>query len=176
MQIYNYFLEIIKFTLAGVGTVYIAFYLVKPYLDKAEKIQLVELKKNIASQTLSLRFQAYERLVLLIERINPANMLLRLHGTSYSAHELHSLVVTEIREEFQHNVSQQIYVSDRAWNVVKRVKDDTISVVTNAIKALPDTATGLELSKTVLAHLASLQDNPYDIATQMLRSDLEELF
>ena len=176
MQIYNYFLEIIKFTLAGVGTVYIAFYLVKPYLDKAEKIQLVELKKNIAGQTLPLRFQAYERLVLLIERINPANMLLRLHGTSYSAHELHSLVVTEIREEFQHNVSQQIYVSDRAWNVVKRVKDDTISVVTNAIKALPDTATGLDLSKTVLAHLASLQDNPYDIATQMLRSDLEELF
>jgi len=176
MQIYNYFLEIIKFTLAGVGTVYIAFYLVKPYLDKAEKIQLVELKKNIAGQTLPLRLQAYERLALLIERINPANMLLRLHGTSYSAHELHSLVVTEIREEFQHNVSQQIYVSDRAWNVVKRVKDDTISVVTNAIKALPDTATGLELSKTVLAHLASLQDNPYDIATQMLRSDLEELF
>ena len=176
MQIYNYFLEIIKFTMAGVGTVYIAFFLVKPYLDKAEKIQLVELKKNIASQTLPLRFQAYERLVLLIERINPANMLLRLHGTSYSAHELHSLVVTEIREEFQHNVSQQIYVSDRSWNVVKRVKDDTISVVTNAIKALPETATGLDLSKTVLAHLSSLQDNPYDIATQMLRSDLEELF
>lgn len=176
MDVYKYFLEIVKFTLAGIGTIYVAFYLIKPYLDKAEKIQLVELKKSIANQTLPLRFQAYERLILFIERINPANMMLRLHGTSYSAHDLHSLVVTEIREEFQHNVTQQLYVTERSWNVVKRVKDDTMSVVLNAVKALPENASGLDLSKTVLAHLAKLQDNPYDIATQMLRSDLEELF
>ncbi|HVW12259.1 MAG TPA: hypothetical protein VHB54_00460 [Mucilaginibacter sp.] len=175
MQI-NYLLDILKYTLAGIGTVYVAFYLVKPYLDRAEKVQLAELKKTIANQTLPLKFQAYERLVLFVERVNPANMLLRLNGTAYSAHELHSLVVSEIRNEFQHNVTQQIYVSERAWNVIKRVKDDTMSVVTNAVKALPETATGLDLSKTVLAHLASLQDNPYDIATSMIRKDMEELF
>jgi len=176
MDLQKVLTDLVTYTLAGIGTIYVAFYLVKPYLDKAEKIHLVELKKTIANQTLPLRFQAYERLVLFIERVNPANMLLRLHGTSYSARELHSLIMTEIREEFQHNVTQQIYVSDRTWEVVKRVKDDTISVVTNAVKALPETATGLELSKTVLAHMASLQDNPYDIATQMLRSDMEGLF
>src|SRR3569833_265785 len=172
----NYLLDILKYTLAGVGTIYVAFNLLKPYLDRSEKIHLVELKKTIANQTLPLKFQAYDRLVLFVERVNPANMLLRLHGTSYSAHELHSLVVKEIRDEFQHNVTQQIYVSERAWNVVKRVKDDTTSVVTNAVKALPETATGLDLGKTILAHLASLQDNPYDIATSMIRKDMEELF
>jgi hypothetical protein len=172
----NYLLDILKYTLAGVGTIYVAFYLLKPYLDRSEKIHLVELKKTIANQTLPLKFQAYERLVLFVERVNPANMLLRMHGTSYPAHELHSLIVKEIRDEFQHNVTQQIYVSERAWNVVKRVKDDTMSVVTNAVKALPETATGLDLGKTILAHLASLQDNPYDIATAMIRKDMEELF
>jgi len=172
----NYLLDILKYTLAGVGTIYVAFYLLKPYLDRSEKIHLVELKKTIANQTLPLKFQAYERLVLFVERVNPANMLLRLHGTSYSAHELHSLVVKEIRDEFQHNVTQQIYVSERAWNVVKRVKEDTMSVVTNAVKGLPETATGLDLGKTILAHLASLQDIPYDIATSMVRKDMEELF
>jgi hypothetical protein len=176
MDLQKVLTDLVTYTLAGVGTIYVAFYLVKPYLDKAEKIQLVELKKTIANQTLPLRFQAYERLVLFIERVNPANLLLRLHGTSYSARDLHSLIMTEIREEFQHNVTQQIYVTDRTWNVVKRVKDDTISVVTNAIKALPENASGLDLSKTVLSHLASLQDNPYDIATQMIRSDMEGLF
>lgn len=176
METTAFLLDIVKYTLAGIGTVYIAFYLVKPYLDRSEKVHLVELKKTIANQTLPLRFQAYERLVLFVERVNPANMLLRLNGTSYSAHDLHSLVVSEIRSEFQHNVTQQIYVSERAWNVVKRVKDDTMSVVTNAIKALPETATGLDLSKTILAHLSHLQDNPYDIATSMIRKDMEELF
>jgi hypothetical protein len=172
----NYLLDILKYTLAGVGTIYVAFYLIKPYLDRAEKVQMADLKKAIANQTLPLKFQAYERLVLFVERVNPANMLIRLHGTNYSAHDLHSLVVNEIRDEFQHNVTQQIYVSERAWNVVKRVKDDTMSVVTNAAKAMPETASGLDLSKTVLAHLASLQDNPYDIALSMIRKDMEELF
>ena len=138
MQINTFLLELVKFTLAGIGTVYVAFYLIKPYLERSEKLQLMELKKSTTALTLPLRFQAYERLIVFVERVNPANMLVRLHGTQYSAHELHSLVVSEIREEFQHNVSQQIYVSERAWNVIKRVKDDTMSVITNAIKALPD--------------------------------------
>jgi hypothetical protein len=176
MQIYEYLLDILKFTLAGIGTVYVAFYLLKPYLDRSERVQMIELKKTISSQTLPLRMQAYERIVLFVERVNPANMLIRLAGTVDSASELHSLVVVEIRNEFQHNMTQQIYVSSKAWTVVKRVKDDTLSVVTNAVKALPENATALELSKTVLAHLSHLQDNPYDIAASIIREDMEQLF
>ncbi|MDB5155041.1 MAG: hypothetical protein JWR54_3792 [Mucilaginibacter sp.] len=174
-MIYNYLLEILKFVLAGVGVVYVAFYLLKPYLDKSESLQLMELKKTISNQTLPLRLQAYERIVLFVERANPANMLVRLNEAGMSAAELHSIVVTEIRNEYQHNITQQIYVSSRAWTVVKRVKDDTLSVVTNAVKALPETATGLELSKTILAHLSHLEDNPYDIALKIIREDMEGL-
>src|SRR5438309_10019778 len=137
MELSGYLLDILKFTLAGIGTVYAAFYLVKPYLDKAESLQLMDLKKAVSNQTLPLRLQAYERVVLFIERVNPANMLVRLGEPGLSAAELHSIVVTEIRNEFQHNITQQIYVSSRAWTVVTRVKDDTLSVVTNEVKALP---------------------------------------
>jgi hypothetical protein len=174
-MIFNYLLEILKFVLAGVGVIYVAFYLLKPYLDKSESLQLMELKKTISNQTLPLRLQAYERIVLFVERANPANMLVRLNEAGMSAAELHSIVVTEIRNEYQHNITQQIYVSSRAWTVVKRVKDDTLSVVTNAVKALPETATGLELSKTILAHLSHLEDNPYDIALKIIREDMEGL-
>src|ERR1700712_740774 len=175
-MIQNYLLEIVKLTLAGVGVVYVAFYLLKPYLDRSETVQLVELKKTISSQTLPLRLQAYERIVLFVERVNPANMLVRLAGTDLSAAELHSIIVAEIRNEYQHNITQQIYVSARAWAIVKRVKDDTLSVVTNAVKALPENTTGLELSKTILAHLSHLEDNPYDIAGKIIREDMEGLF
>jgi len=176
MEITNYLFDILKFTMAGIATVYVAFYLIKPHLDKSESIQLIELKKTISNQTLPLRLQAYERIVLFIERVNPASMLVRLHSTGLSAAELHSIVANEIRNEFQHNITQQIYVSDRAWTVVTRVKDDTLSVVTNAVKALPETATGLDLSKTVLAHLSHLQNNPYDIALKIVKEDMEALF
>jgi hypothetical protein len=176
MILYPYLLDILKYTVAGLGVVWIAFYLFKPYLDRAENIQMIELKKTISSQTLPLRLQAYERVVLFIERVNPANMLIRLNGSAYSAAELHSLAVAEIRNEYQHNITQQIYVSSRAWAVVRRVKDDTLSIVNNAIKALPESATGLELSKVILTHLSKLDDNPYEIGINLIRQDLEELF
>jgi hypothetical protein len=176
MTLYPYLLDILKYTVSGLGVVWIAFYLFKPYLDRSENIQLIELKKTISHQTLPLRLQAYERVVIFIERVNPANLLIRLNEPGYSSAELYSLIVAEIRNEYQHNVSQQIYVSARAWAVVKRVKDDTINIVTHAVKALPENATGLELSKTILAHLSNLEDNPYEISTNLVRQNIEELF
>lgn len=176
MNFLPYLFDILKYTIAGLGVVWIAFYLVKPYLDKDEKIQLLELKKAVHNQTLPLRLQAYERLVLFIERVNPANMLIRVNAPSYSARELYNLVVDEIRNEYQHNITQQIYVSSRAWGVIKRVKDDTLAIVNNAFKIVPETATGFELSKTILTYLSTLEDNPYDIGAGLIRKDLEGLF
>jgi hypothetical protein len=176
MNLFPYLLDILKYTIAGLGVVWIAFYLIKPYLDRDEKIQLLEFKKAVSNQTLPLRLQAYERLVLFIERVNPANMLIRLNGPAYNAHELYSLIVEDIRNEYQHNITQQIYVSARAWSVVKRIKEDTLGIVNNAIRTLPETASGLDLSKTILSNLSTLEDNPYDMGASLLRKDLEELF
>jgi len=175
MNLLPYLLDIMKYTIAGLGIVWIAYYLIKPHLDRDEKIQLLEFKKAISNQTLPLRLQAYERLVLFIERVNPANLLIRLNGP-YTSTELYSIIVEEIRNEYQHNVTQQIYVSARAWSVVKRVKEDTMGIVNNAIKSLPETASGLDLSKAVLGVLSQLEDNPYEIGAGLLRKDLEELF
>ena len=176
MSLLPFLLDIVKYTLAGLGIVWMAYYLVKPHLDRDEKIQLLEFKKAISNQTLPLRLQAYERLVLFIERVNPANLLVRLNSPAYSAHELYALIMEEVRNEYQHNVTQQIYVTARAWSVVKRVKDDTLGIVNNAIKSLPENATGLELSKAVLGQLSMLGDDPYEIGAGLLRKDLEELF
>jgi hypothetical protein len=176
MNLLPYLLDIIKYTIAGLGIVWIAFYLLKPYLDRDEKIQLLEFRKSISNQTLPLRLQAYERLVLFIERINPSNMLVRVNAPSYTAAELYGLMLEDIRSEYQHNITQQIYVSSRAWSVIKHVKDDTLNIVNNTFRSLPETATGLEMSKTILAYLSQLEDNPYDVGAGMLRKDLEELF
>jgi hypothetical protein len=176
MNFLPFFLDIVKYTIAGIGIVWIAFYLVKPYLDRDEKLQLLDFRKSMSSQTVPLRLQAYERLVLFIERINPANMLIRLNATAYGAQELQSLIAEDIRSEYQHNITQQIYVSSRAWAVLKHVKDDTLNIVNNAVKSLPGDASGLDLSKTILGYLAQLEDDPYEVATARLRKDLEELF
>lgn len=176
MQAYSYILDIVKYTIAGIGVVWVVFYLFKPYLDRSESIQLIELKKTISAQTLPLKLQAYERVVLLIERINPSNLLVRLNNPDYSAAELYMLIVAELRNEYQHNVTQQIYVSTNTWAIVKRLKDETLGVVNYAIKDLPETATGLELSKVILTQISQSEKNPYDIGLSLIRKELEELF
>jgi len=176
MTLYPYLLDILKYTISGLGVVWIAFYLIKPYLDKSERIQLLEFKKAVGNHTLPLRLQAYERIILFMERINPENLLIRLNATGYSAAELHSIIITEVRSEYQHNITQQIYVTSRAWGVAKRVKDDTLNLVAGAIKSLPENATGLDLSRTILITLSQLENNPYEIGAELIRKDLEDLF
>jgi hypothetical protein len=176
MITYSYLLDILKYTVAGLGVVWIAFYLLKPYLDRSEKLQLIELKKTVSSQTLPLRLQAYERVVLFIERINPANLLIRLNNPDYSAAELYMLIVAELRNEYQHNVTQQIYVSAGTWAIVKQLKEQTLAAVNNAIKALPENATGLELSRTILAQVSQAENNPFDTGLSLIRKELDELF
>jgi signal transduction histidine kinase len=176
MNTIPYILDILKYTISGVGIIYIAFYMFKPYLDKSEGIQLLELKRTIANQTLPMRLQAYERVVLFIERVNPASMLLRLNGSAETAAELQAIIINEVRNEYQHNVTQQSYVSARVWAVIKRVKEDTLNVITNAVKAMPPDTSALELSKTILVHMSKLEDNPYDMALSLIRQDMEELF
>jgi hypothetical protein len=99
-----------------------------------------------------------------------------MHATAYSAHDLYSIISEEIRNEYQHNITQQIYVSSRAWGVVKHVKDDTLAIIHNAVKSLPQDATGLDLSKVILGRLSELDTNPYDVGTTLLRADIEQLF
>jgi hypothetical protein len=173
---YNLLLDILKYTVAGVGVVYIAFYLFKPYLDRSEKLLLIDLKKAVSSQTIPLRLQAYERLVLFIERVNPASLLLRMSTAAYTSRELQMLLLEDIRNEFQHNVTQQIYVSAQAWAVVKKVKDDTLNMINHAARSIPQEATGLDLGKTLLQYLSQLENDPYDMAAALIRQDLEQLF
>jgi hypothetical protein len=175
MDLFPFLLDILKYSIAGMGVVWVAFYLLKPYLDKQDQLQLLELKKSISSQTLPLRLQAYERMVLFIERVNPANMLIRLKAGDYTAAELHALVVNEVRNEYQHNITQQIYVSLRAWGVVKQLKNDTLGIINNAAKALPENASGMELSRIILAHLSQLENDPYEVAVGLIRKDLDNI-
>jgi hypothetical protein len=172
---YSFLLEVLKFALAGIAVVLVAFYLAKPHLENKEKLQLLDFKKSTSAHTLPLRLQAYERIVLLIDRINPSNLLIRLNASAYTAAELQALIINEVRNEFQHNVTQQLYISSRAWNLVRRIKDDTLNLVNNVSKSMPDNAGGLDFGRAVLAHLSKLESDPYDVAMKMIRTDLEEL-
>ena len=171
-----YLLDIIKLIIAGLAVFLIGWFLIKEYLDSRYNSKLIDLKKSAQAQTLPLRLQAYERMVIFLERLNPTNMLVRLHVSDSSVRELQHLVLSDIRAEYQHNIAQQLYVSTEAWQLLKQVKEDTISLMNNAARSLPPDAPSVELSKVVLTHLSSLEENPYDTAVRKIKGELYHLF
>jgi len=163
--------------LLGIFGALMAFYqFIKSDIQRFLDLKTHELNKESRASLLTLRLQAHERLIIFVERINPANLLVRLHQQGIGVKELQNLVVNEVKSEFQHNITQQLYVDSSSWNVIRKLKDDTVAMINNAAQGLPDTATGVDLSKKVLQHMASISENPYDLTIDHLKKDIQGLF
>ena len=145
---------------------------IKRYFDLKKN----ELNKESRAAILPLRLQAHERLIIFVERINPANLLVRLHQQGIGIKELQALAVNDVKSEFQHNITQQLYVNSASWNVIRKLKDDTIAMINNVVQGLPETATGVDLSRKVLQHMATISENPYDLTIDHLKNDIQGMF
>ena len=176
MNIQNVITEIIVFAGSGIIVIMVTYSLIKSDLASYLKRHQPEVRNQIKAELMPLRLQAHERLVLFIERINPANLFLRLHHSGIALPDLHSAVLNEIRSEYQHNITQQLYVSATTWEVVSKLKDDTIAMVNNAVKSLPADAQGVDLSRKVLQHMATMEKNPYDLTLSVIKNDIHQLF
>lgn len=110
-----------------------------------------------------LQLQAYERLLLLTDRIALPNLIQRVNTPGVSARDMQLLLVQSIRQEFEHNVTQQMYVSPEAWDAVRNFKDQNMLIVNQIGSFLSPEATGADLNKHILDLLvenpkASLQN------------------
>jgi hypothetical protein len=113
--------------------------------------------------TKPLRLQAYERLVLLAERIALPNLISRLSQPGISAREMQFLLLESIKQEFEYNASQQIYVSDAAWDAVRSLRDQNLLMINSIAKSLPPDASATELNRQLMESL--MQDEQAAIHT-----------
>ena len=97
-----------------------------------------------------LQLQAYERLILLSERIALPNLVNRLNASGLSSKDMQALLTESIRLEFDHNITQQIYVSAEAWDAIKNLKEQNIFIVNQVASFLPSDATASDLNKNLL--------------------------
>lgn len=173
MDIASFLVDILKYILAGcviVGAANWMFW--TRYNGHVFRLKTLEARQAAKKEVLPLRLQAYERVILLIERVNPANMLLRLLEPGLSAKDFQQVLIDEIRAEYQHNITQQLYVSDVAWSITERIKDNTVALIRNAGEGLPATASAKELSAVIFAHIAELDENPYSLALKSVKNEL----
>ncbi len=137
-----------------------------------------ELKKQARPSTAAsgLQLQAYERLTILAERIALPNLVTRIPAADLSAKQLQGLLVDTIKQEFDYNISQQIYVSPQAWQAVSNLKEQNIFIINQLAGTLPQEAGGKELSKKILELLnADTNASLHPIVLQALRFEAKKL-
>jgi hypothetical protein len=144
--------------------------------NKEVRIAQIELKKQRQEYFLPNRVEAYQRAVLLMERIHPGSLVMRLHNAGLPAKALQAEFLKAIREEYDHNVAQQLFISPLAWQMVKDSKEETIKIINIAGNQMQATSTGIDLSSKIFEIVAEIGQLPTEITVEYLKKELQELF
>lgn len=136
----------------------------------------VELAMKTQTEVLPIRLQAYERMILFLERISPAQLILRLNQGEIPVAVLHYLLLQEIRNEYGHNVSQQMYMSDEAWDRIKKAMEETVVLINNSAIGLDEEAVSTELAKRILGNVREYNLNFTGEAIEFLKDEVRKNF
>ncbi|MBR3520840.1 MAG: hypothetical protein IKN77_12110 [Paludibacteraceae bacterium] len=169
----NFLLEIAKITIPGILVLLAAYYVLRDLLRNAERTRFYEMKKESAKALTPVKLTAYERLALFLERMKPESLLIRTQMPNMTVHELHIALLNTIREEFEHNVTQQIYVGNDVWLLTRNAKDSLIQLVNSIASDMPDDMPALELSKMIIERYNAVNETPIDLALSALKSEVK---
>ena len=172
----NEILEILKYVLPSLVVFAATYYLIKLFLDNEQKKRIADIKMAGYKIITPIRLQAYERLILLLERISPESLIMRIHKQEFSALQLQTALISTIREEFEHNLSQQVYVSSQAWELIKSAKEDIIKLINTASTQLNDNATSMELCQKIFELSLSQDKLLYKSALEFLKNEIRHVF
>ncbi|WP_109097079.1 hypothetical protein [Aquimarina sp. AU58] len=169
-KIVDLLFNIIPAVIVGV----ISFYFFSLHTRNEEKRRRFLLHREHQKQSLPLRLQAYERMVLFLERISPGNLLTRIAPITEEKKDYESLLTHTIDQEFEHNLTQQIYVSDECWNTLKASKNATIALIRKtALKEEVDSA--IKMREVILTELIE-KGAPSETAIAIIKEEIGDLF
>lgn len=153
-----------------------AIYFLRKEAEKEYRSVKLELKKQRDEFFLPHRVEAYQRAILLMERIHPNSLVMRHHNPGLPAMAMQAKLLESIRQEYEHNIAQQMFVSKEAWVVVKMAKDETVKILNLAGKQMEPTSTAMDLSAKIFELVGEIGTLPTEIAVDLLKKEVQGLF
>ncbi len=150
--------------------------LLRKLLDRDIQLKAMEDRMNRQRDGLPLKLQAYERLILFLERISPDSLLIRVHQAEMPARLFYGELMANIRAEFEHNLSQQLYVTDDCWNAVVESKDQSVAWLKQAFDALPANASSVQLSAKIFEMASQSAGWPTQETIYTVKTEAQRLF
>ncbi len=167
-------IDLFLFAIPSLITGLIAYYFFKEHTKNEDGRRRYLLHKDMQVNAMPLRLQAYERMAIFLERITPSKLLIRIVPKSSNKEDYEAMLITNIEQEFEHNLSQQIYVSDDCWNIITAAKNATIQLIRKA-SLLEKTATANKLREVVLTEMMEKRA-PSDAALSFIKQEVSQMW
>ena len=164
-------LEIIKVTVPALIVFLTVYLLFREFLKKQYQIQALEFRQKQQGVALPIRLQAYERLSLLVERISIPNLLFRLRAENSTAAALRVAMLLAVHQEFEHNVTQQVYISGKLWEILKAARQDTEGIINAIGEKVDPKAPAAEFAGTLLNYLEMQEFTAVDKAQMAIKTE-----
>ncbi len=169
-------LEILKYVLPSLVVLLTASAVMIVQMRAETARQMVTLKREQAKNVMPLRLRSYERLALLLDRTVPETMLLNMNLPEMNCLELQTALLTQIRQEYDHNAAQQIYVSNELWNLIRASKESLLHLVNVCAQNFKQEESALKLAETLIKTYNYTPDTPTELAMKRLKQEVRELF
>lgn len=170
------FLEILKFTLPSLILFFTVYFFLRTWSAQEDKRRKHEAGARLQDDLLPVRLQAYERIILFMERISPDSILMRINTKDITAEQLLRELQNTIRHEYEHNLTQQTYVSDEAWKKALAAKNMILKIFAESYTQLSKGASGSALGKVALENVMEYKTPPTQAAIEFLKKEVKELF
>lgn len=170
------FADILMITIPALIVFLTSYFLLKNMIRNDQDKRRQEMILQSTRTVTPIKLQAYERIVLFLERISLESMLLRVSTSGMTAAQLHSVLLSTIRSEFEHNLSQQIYMSQQAWEVARSARSNMIKIINSEAEKLPPDSTAIELSRHLLEKIMELDKEPTQAAIEFIKAEAGRMF
>jgi hypothetical protein len=166
--------EIAKYTLPALVVFLTVFVMMRTMIKREAQFLSRERTQEQLKTVLPIRLQAYERLALLLERISPETLIMRVSKPGISARQMHNELLSSIRAEFEHNLSQQVYISSEAWELIKTARANLVTLINTAADQVKEDANALTLSQKIFELASELKSPPVSRALEFLKQEMRQ--
>jgi hypothetical protein len=172
----NVLWDILKIVLPALIVFLTAYFLFRDMLTNAQREREFEFRVKNSGKVTPVRLQAYERLALVLERISPQSLLMRVSPHELTTSDYQQLLLSNIRQEFEHNLSQQIYVSPMLWETIRSARENLIGIINRSAEEVGSNSSALSLSKKIIENYIEEDNQPVVEAMNELKKEIGKLF
>ncbi len=168
-------LEILKYTLPALIVMLTSIFILREMIKRDQTRRKFEVLLQNQKTITPIRLQAYERLVLFLERITPDSLILRANKAEMTSRQLHNAMLQSIRNEYEHNMSQQLYITPQAWEIVKNARSGVIKLINTSFDTIKPDDPAIKLSRLILERSMQVEKHPTQVAIDFLKKEIAEI-